>query len=141
LIEENYLADNTTRSYGGMIMSSNPNVRGFDNPGEQHGGPVWHKLHSEREEVSELLLKEGASKYAAEAATGKVDQDAIQAENWRRELLQARLRKIDDALDRLMTGSYGNCSHCGRWIQDTKLEFDPAVAFCVECWERMQTKH
>ncbi len=67
--------------------------------------------------------------------------DATGTENWHRELLQVRLRKIDDALDRLMAGSYGNCSKCGRWIEDTKLDFDPAIAFCLECWQRVQTKH
>jgi DnaK suppressor protein len=68
-------------------------------------------------------------------------EDAMRTANWHRELLQARLRRIDDALDRLMSGSYGNCSNCGRWIEDTKLEFDPTIAFCIGCWERMQTKH
>ena len=66
---------------------------------------------------------------------------AAGTENWHRELLQVRLSKIDDALDRLMTGSYGNCSKCGRWIEDTKLDFDAAIAFCIECWRRVQTKH
>jgi hypothetical protein len=58
--------------------------------------------------------------------------------NWHQELLQARLRKIDDALDRLMAGSYGNCSKCGRGIDVTELEFDPAIAFCPCCLEREQ---
>jgi hypothetical protein len=71
-----------------MIMSTNSNVRVINNTAAQNGGPVWHKLHSEREEVCELLLKEGASKYAAEAAAGNLDQDALQAENWHRELLE-----------------------------------------------------
>jgi len=48
-------------------------------------GAVWNRLHGEREDICEALLKrsEPASK----------------------ELLQARLRTIDDALDRLMSGS------------------------------------
>ena len=50
-----------------------------------NGGAVWNRLHGEREDICEALLKrcEPASK----------------------ELLQSRLRKIDDALDRLMSGS------------------------------------
>lgn len=117
------------------------NARVIENPIERNGGPVWNKLHSEREEVCEVLLKESSSRYAVETASGMLDQSATESENWHKNLLQARLHKIDDALDRLMTGAYGNCCHCGRWIQDTKLDFDPAVAFCVECWERMQTTH
>lgn len=50
-------------------------------------GFAWNRLHGEREEICEALLK---------AAT---DQ--------RRKVLQSRLRRVDDALDRLMTGSFG----------------------------------
>lgn len=124
-------------------MSASPNNRVIDNPVERNGGLVWHQLHSEREDVCEALLKkECAPAFEAQVETqGMVNQGPMQAEDWHRELLQTRLRKIDDALDRLMTGSYGNCCKCGRWIEDTKLDFDPAVAFCIDCWERMQTKH
>jgi DnaK suppressor protein len=106
-------------------------------PTNGNGGLVWNRLHSEREDICEALLKEPVSGSEAERAMTAISkEEATMAANWHRELLQARLRKIDDALDRLMSGSYGNCCKCGRWIQDTKLDFDPAVAFCVECWER-----
>lgn len=48
-------------------------------------GFLWNSLHGEREELCEALVKE------------KTED--------KRHLLQARLRRIDDALDRLMTGS------------------------------------
>ena len=51
-------------------------------------------------------------------------------------MLQTRLRKVDDALDRLMSGSYGNCSKCGRAIDDSRLDLDPALALCLDCWGR-----
>jgi len=47
---------------------------------------VWNSLHDEREELCEALVKEETE--------GK------------RHMLQARLRSIDDALDRLMSGPY-----------------------------------
>ena len=120
-------------------MSANPNILAIDNPVDRKSGLVWHQLHSEREDVCEALLAPG---YEAQAAAQRMsNEDAMHAANWHRELLQARLRKLDDALDRLMSGSYGNCCKCGRWIEDTKLAFDPAIAFCIDCWQRMQTKH
>ena len=79
-------------------------------------GFVWNRLHGEREDICEALLKE---------ETGG-----------RREIMQTRLRKLDDALDRLMSGSYGHCSKCGRAIDETKLDLDPAVSFCRNCRER-----
>lgn len=120
-------------------MSANLNTPAIDNPVEQNGGVVWNRLHSEREDICEALLKEPVTGFASEAATHRLSKENDQrTSNWHKELLQARLRKIDDALDRLMAGSYGNCSKCGKWIEDTKLEFDPAIAFCIGCWERQR---
>ena len=124
-------------------MSANLNVlAAYNLVATTGGGVVWHRLHSEREEICEALLKESAPpRNEASGAKRMRDEDARRAAHWHRELLQARLRKVDDALDRLMSGSYGNCSKCGRWIEDTKLDFDPAIAFCLGCWERRQTQH
>ena len=49
-------------------------------------GFVWNSLHGEREEICEALLKEPIES--------------------RRELLQTRLRKLDDALDRMIAKSF-----------------------------------
>ena len=109
-------------------MSANLNTPAIDRPGSD--GSVWHRLHSEREEVCEALLKDFGSGQEPDPKNVSFHCD----------LLQARLRKIDDALDRLMSGSFGDCVKCGRWIEDTKLHFDPAIAFCVECWQRLQNQ-
>src|SRR5215217_8542454 len=76
-------------------------------------GFVWNRLHGEREEICETLVKEAT--YVG------------------REILQTRLRRVEDALDRLMSGSYGYCSRCRHVIDDAKLEIDPAVALCPDC--------
>ena len=121
-------------------MSANPNTREIDNAVDQNGGHVWNRLHSEREDICEALLKEPVPGFGSESATQRFSQeDALRTTNWHKELLQSRLRKIDDALDRIMSGSYGNCTKCGKWIEDTKLEFDPAIALCISCWQREQT--
>lgn len=112
-------------------MSANLITPAIDRPGSD--GSVWQRLHSEREEVCEALLKD--------SGTGSEGQRPERTNmSWRLDLLQARLAKIDDALDRLMSGSYGDCVKCGRWVEDTKLHFDPAIAFCVECWQRLQNQ-
>ncbi|MDX6613670.1 MAG: Prokaryotic dksA/traR C4-type zinc finger [Blastocatellia bacterium] len=122
-------------------MSATLNIRVTDNPAERNGRPVWHRLHSELEEICEALSKEfrPPSLDPLQAATGQ--EEVRRNAKWHAELLQARLRKLDDAMDRLMSGSYGVCAKCERWIEDTKLDFDPAVAFCLECWQKMQTEH
>lgn len=123
-------------------MSTNLNILATENPVDRNSGVVWNRLHSEREDICEALLKGGAAGYEGRAGAPRMSyEDARRTGSWHRELLQGRLRKVDDALDRVMSGSYGNCSHCGKWIEDPKLEFDPAIAFCIDCWQRMQTKH
>jgi len=83
------------------------------------GGMLWNRLHGEREDICEALLR---------------DSEPFLEE--RQHVLQARLRKVDDALDRLLSGSYGNCSRCGHAIDDVRLDIDPALALCVKCWAR-----
>ena len=123
-------------------MSTNLNSLAINDAAAQTSGVVWDRLHSEREDICEALLKDCARGDEGRAGAPRISSEqAMRTANWHRELLQARLRKTDDALDRVMSGTYGNCSHCGKWIEDPKLEFDPAIAFCIECWQRMQTKN
>jgi hypothetical protein len=98
-------------------MNENRTIHLVDIPIGGESGLIWNRLHAEREEICETLLKQ---------------HSRITYE--RRQWLQARLRKVDDALDRLMSGSYGNCSKCGQAIDDTRLEIDPALALCLSCW-------
>jgi RNA polymerase-binding transcription factor DksA len=102
-------------------MSDNRTIQLVEIPIGGKGGFVWNLLHGEREDICEALLK---------------DSEPNSEAHERQELLQARLRKIDDALDRLMSGSYGICSNCGRPIEDTTLEVDPAWALCSNCSDR-----
>ena len=120
-------------------MSTSP-IHLIEVPIKGSDGLVWNRLHSEREDICDALQKAAPDSQVGLQALAARD-DVRRTAHWHRELLQARLRKLDDALDRLMSGSYGNCCKCGRWIEDTKLNFDPAIAFCVECWQRQQTQH
>ena len=105
-------------------------------------GSLWNRLHSEREEVCEALLRDTRPRSEGRMEAERTSQvNERIAANWHRELLEARLRKIDDARDRLISGSYGHCVECGRAIYDEKLYFDPAIAFCVECWQRQQSQN
>lgn len=68
-------------------MSENRTIRLAEIPIGGTGGLVWNRLHGEREDLCEALLKEGSET--------------------NRDLLHARLKNVDDALDRLMSGFYG----------------------------------
>jgi len=120
-------------------MSTNINIPAVDSSAGPQPGLVWQRLHSEREDICEALLKEHAPDSLAQLTQPGSNETAIRTANWHRELLQGRLRKVDEALDQLMAGRYGECRKCGKWIEDTKLDFDPAIAFCLDCWDRMQS--
>lgn len=66
-------------------MNENHTIHLTEIPIGGKGGFIWNRLHDERDNLCAALLKDGSA-----------DQKA---------LLQARLRKVDDALDRLMSGS------------------------------------
>jgi len=100
-------------------MNENRTTHLVEIPIGGNGGFIWNRLHGEREDICEALLKNSWTFFEQ-----------------RQETLQARLRKVDDALDRLMSGSYGHCSNCGRAIDDTRLDFDPALSLCLDCWSR-----
>ena len=104
-------------------MNENRTINLVEIPIGGKGGFIWNRLHGEREDICEALLKD----------TGTYFEE-------RQQVLQARLRKVDDALDRLMSGSYGNCSKCGRAIDETRLDIDPALTLCIDCWSR-KVKH
>jgi RNA polymerase-binding transcription factor len=122
-------------------MSTYRNFQPIDNPLLKNDGTVWNRLHSQREDVCALLNKAWLGRGTIEdlRAIG-VTEPYVPDQQHHRELLQSRLRQLDDALDRLMAGSYGNCSNCGRWIEDTRLFADPALAFCIECQHRAETR-
>lgn len=46
---------------------------------------------------------------------------------------QKLLKKIDDALDRLGTNTYGICLRCGEEIPYKRLKARPVTTLCIEC--------
>jgi DnaK suppressor protein len=46
---------------------------------------------------------------------------------------RAEIMNIDDALDRLQRGSYGQCQGCGEPIDVERLELRPYTRFCIVC--------
>lgn len=64
-----------------------------------------------------------ATAYAVERMT-----DAYQART-----IYATVAEIDDALERLDTGTYGRCIACGSVIPDERLRAVPWAALCMPC--------
>jgi sigma-B regulation protein RsbU (phosphoserine phosphatase) len=54
--------------------------------------------------------------------------------------LEGLLRQVDDALDRLSSGTYGICETCGDPIESDRLEADPLVRFCIDHLSPVETR-
>lgn len=107
------------------------------------GGVIWQQLHSEREHVCSSLLRNGVPVENAASTIHELepaDESSRDVDLRRTELLQMRLCSLDDALDRLMSGSYGICCECGKQIEPKRLNQDPAVSYCLACQATLEQK-
>jgi DnaK suppressor protein len=62
--------------------------------------------------------------------------DALQGQAMSQERDRRRrieLQRIAAALQRIETGDYGACVHCGEDIAIKRLELDPATPLCIDC--------
>lgn len=46
---------------------------------------------------------------------------------------QTLLRQIDDALERIDAGTFGECERCGNDIGHARLKAMPTAALCIDC--------
>lgn len=98
---------------------------------------IQKDLHQQR---LELLQEAGAAltnrpEFAAfpdlsDQATAEVDSNF---ELRLKEREQKLLKKIDEALDRIATNTYGICEQCGEEIPYKRLKARPVTTLCIEC--------
>lgn len=107
------------------------------------GGELWEWLQAEKEEVCHDLLAEGP--LCQNVLAGVQDHEAPEESDreieWRhRGQLEARLRDINDAQDRLLDGAYGRCVDCGKDIDARRLQANPAASLCIVCQRMADTE-
>jgi len=47
--------------------------------------------------------------------------------------LEASLRDVEKALERIKKGTYGTCKYCNKEIDEKRLRARPASSSCIEC--------
>lgn len=85
------------------------------------------------------------------ASSQEVGQDGIQdigdeaANIYNKQILlslneseRIRLQEVDEALDRIASGTYGICEECGEPISLKRLEVRPVAKYCVACLSKME---
>lgn len=78
-----------------------------------------------------------ADQHPADAAT---ETESRELDMTQRRMLEARLKRIGDAIGRLDQGTYGRCVVCGERIPDERLEALPDTAYCVKDAGREERK-
>ena len=49
------------------------------------------------------------------------------------ENLRVMVENVDEALERIDAGTYGQCKRCGNDIDADRMEFRPTSRYCVDC--------
>ena len=92
-------------------------------------------LNEERARLVHQLDELGANEKGE--LTGSVEfgdgfADAAAATAERSEVL-GLVENVDEALERIDAGSYGQCKRCGKDIGVDRMEFRPTSRYCVDC--------
>jgi DnaK suppressor protein len=93
-----------------------------------------------------LGLVERTEDYGREADREVSQDPADKASNsYTKELLFSQstnerntLRLVEEAMDRLSDGSFGECTNCGDEISPKRLEAIPWAPYCIKCQELME---
>ena len=76
-------------------------------------------------------------------SVGRVSRiDAIQQQQMalaNRQQAAARLRQVEQALQRIDAGDYGDCLECGEPIAVARLEAQPWCRLCIDCQSAQET--
>jgi DnaK suppressor protein len=102
------------------------------------------KLMERRNQL--LNMVERTEDYGREADRDVSQDPADKASNsYTKELLFSQstnerntLRLIEEALDRITEGTYGECINCGEEIQPKRLDAIPWTPHCIRCQELME---
>lgn len=91
-------------------------------------------LIGQQDSSGELSLRD---QHPADAAT---ETESRELDLTQQRMLEARLSRIHDALERMDRGSYGRCVVCGAAIPAERLEALPDTPYCVADASREERK-
>ncbi len=104
------------------------------------------RLVGKQEELVRLVSKsdhdgreadeEGTQDIADKAANAYTKEFLFHQSNDNRQILQL----VDEALERIKTGSYGVCVACHHEVQTKRLEAVPWARHCIECQEKQDQR-
>jgi DnaK suppressor protein len=92
------------------------------------------KIVSRTEQDGRAADSENAQDIADKAANSYTKEFLFHQSNNERQLLAM----VEGALDRIRTGTFGQCISCGEEINAKRLEAVPWTRFCIACQEKLE---
>ena len=92
------------------------------------------KIVSRTEQDGRAADSENAQDIADKAANSYNKEFLFHQSNNERQLLAM----VEGALDRIRTGTFGQCISCGEEINSKRLEAVPWTRFCIACQEKLE---
>lgn len=89
---------------------------------------ILKELNSE-----ESAMKDIGSDMAPEISDLSDQYEEKQSIYSQKEVISQRLAKVVRALERLAAGVHGQCTKCGKEIEEMRLKIDPATETCRQC--------
>ena len=104
-------------------------IRYFQQMLEERREQILRNIHGSSQELNELrqdreVMDEGD--FAAVATDNLINGEIIQAQ-------RKELQEIDEALEKIQTGSYGICEMCEEPIGVQRLKVKPFAKYCITC--------
>jgi DnaK suppressor protein len=101
---------------------------------EERRNEIQQKLRSLRETLpAEVTEVKDAEEQSVDDFVQEVDFALM-------EMKSETLSKIDEAIQRLESGTYGSCAECGSEIAEPRLKALPFAALCRNCQEQEEMK-
>ena len=99
------------------------------------------KLEAKREELQRMMAMAEEEGRAADDATQDIADKA--ANSYTKEFLFSQsnnerfiLQLVEEALERIKTGQFGECVACHEEVQQKRLEAVPWARHCISCQEK-----
>jgi DnaK suppressor protein len=106
---------------------------------------IRQTLEEQRQNLEAFIDKKQSSQHAMEVSNPGSGDRAMDSRNKNREMLLInhvvhQLEDVNQALNRLESGTYGICTSCGNNIQSARLNIMPSAVFCIECQKNHDQK-
>jgi DnaK suppressor protein len=105
------------------------------------------RLRGDVNQLADAALKKNQSEANGSISSMPIHMADLGSDNFEQEFSlslmendEVTLEAIENALERIESGTYGDCEECGTKIPKTRLEAIPYTALCVKCAAKMETR-